>query len=482
MATTTDAIQANQDPTTAAAVASTPSCETTSNGVSKGALAGAIVGSIIGTAILAALAAWVLLRRSKSERRGFQRYEREDESTAAISKSDPSSRFLTAKTNNQNYPDGASENLLLSSRRLSKYTLEPADDESVIGRVLGVFDQVSLHVDNYYSHSQPVASLSSPAETARISAFDTPFLPAPLPALLENAKTRRTTITHALVRSLLLAIQPDSGTRGSLLPPLFTPGVRTLDGNDDQELSQATYTWRILTAYLSRHATPEATEENQARQEAAINAFVENFTSSFAPYADPVHSPEDRARHLRSVTTAAADLGRWLFGQPCAFDFVYSGATANGEVVVLPTIVKVLDERGQRLATKAVLCQATTAKRQGSRSWVLYQWRTTTIGRTSKSEILVLTDGHGVDKVINIAGEMTIVKSAAAAKIRGEISRHQRVHDWSTGISRSLFKSMVIHGVRSVIDKVYPFAKYREAYQRIQIGEHIGKVVIDITY
>lgn len=37
-------------------------------------------------------------------------------------------------------------------------------------------------------------------------------------------------------------------------------------------------------------------------------------------------------------------------------------------------------------------------------------------------EILALTGGQGVDKVIDIAGEKTIVKSAASAKIRGEIT------------------------------------------------------------
>jgi hypothetical protein len=354
---------------------------TKTTGVTKGALAGAIVGSIIGTAILAFLAAWLFIRRSQSSKRGgFQRYGKEDNNTAAINKSDQSSRFLPAEANknNQNFSDGASENLLLSSRSLSKYIPDPADDESVIGRVLGLFDQVSLHVDNYYSHTQPVASPSSPAESARISQFDSSSLPKSLSALLENPKTRRTTITHTLARSLLSAIQPQSATRGSLLPPLFTPGplasddqgtmvsyIQTIHPKSNPiiplELNQATYTWRILTAYLSRNATLEATEETQLRQEAAINAFVENFTSSFAPYADPSLSPEDGARHLRSVTTAAADLGRWLFGQPCAFDFVYPEATGNNEVVVLPAIVKVLDEKGQRLATKATLYQAVTA-------------------------------------------------------------------------------------------------------------------------
>ena len=38
------------------------------------------------------------------------------------------------------------------------------------------------------------------------------------------------------------------------------------------------------------------------------------------------------------------------------------------------------------------------------------------------SEILALTDGPGVDKIIDIAWEMTIQKSAAAARVRGEIA------------------------------------------------------------
>ncbi|GFF82104.1 zinc-type alcohol dehydrogenase-like protein C1773.06c [Aspergillus udagawae] len=119
-------------------------------------------------------------------------------------------------------------------------------------------------------------------------------------------------------------------------------------------------------------------------------------------------------------------------------------------------------------------------------------------------EILALTDGQGVDKVIDIAGEKTIVKSAASARIRGEIALVGSASGFGGGLSpvdilyrsliigsstigprtnlETLLKAMTMHGVRPVIDRVYPFAEYREAYQQIQSGEHIGKVVIDVAH
>ena len=40
---------------------------------------------------------------------------------------------------------------------------------------------------------------------------------------------------------------------------------------------------------------------------------------------------------------------------------------------------------------------------------------------------------------------------------------------------------MAMHEVRPIIDSVYPFAEYREAYRRIESGKHIGKVIINIA-
>jgi NADPH:quinone reductase-like Zn-dependent oxidoreductase len=118
-------------------------------------------------------------------------------------------------------------------------------------------------------------------------------------------------------------------------------------------------------------------------------------------------------------------------------------------------------------------------------------------------EILALTDGQGVDKVIDIAGEKTTVKSATSAKIRGEITLVGAVSGLGGGLPpvdilfrsliigastigprtnfEALLKAMAMHEMRPVIDRVYPFAEFREAYRHIESGKHVGKVVIDVT-
>lgn len=119
-------------------------------------------------------------------------------------------------------------------------------------------------------------------------------------------------------------------------------------------------------------------------------------------------------------------------------------------------------------------------------------------------EILNLTNGMGVDKVVDIAGEKTIVKSAASCRIGGEIAvvgftsgfggglapidilgRSLRVAGTAIGPRvnfEALLAAMAQHEVKPVIDRVYPFAQYREAYQRLASGSHVGKVVIDVAH
>lgn len=119
-------------------------------------------------------------------------------------------------------------------------------------------------------------------------------------------------------------------------------------------------------------------------------------------------------------------------------------------------------------------------------------------------EILELTKGTGVDKVIDIAGEKTIVKSAASCRIGGEIAqvgftsgvggglppidilaRSLRVAGTAIGPRtnfEALLAAMAQHEMKPVIDRVYPFAEYRDAYQRLASGNHVGKVVIDVAH
>ncbi|KAL4906221.1 hypothetical protein BDW74DRAFT_177240 [Aspergillus multicolor] len=118
-------------------------------------------------------------------------------------------------------------------------------------------------------------------------------------------------------------------------------------------------------------------------------------------------------------------------------------------------------------------------------------------------EILALTDGKGVDCVLDIAGEKTIVKSAAATRIGGVVvivgfasgfggglppidilSRNLTVTGSAVG-SRLEFEDMLAAMARRetkpVIDRVYPFAEYQEAYKRLESGQHVGKVVVQVA-
>ena len=117
-------------------------------------------------------------------------------------------------------------------------------------------------------------------------------------------------------------------------------------------------------------------------------------------------------------------------------------------------------------------------------------------------EILKLTDGKGVDKTVDIAGEKTIVKSAAATRKGGDVSLvgftsgfggglppidilSRWLHVAGTGIGpretfEALLAAMDQHQVHPVIDKVYPFAQFRDAYARLKSGEHVGKIVIEV--
>lgn len=45
----------------------------------------------------------------------------------------------------------------------------------------------------------------------------------------------------------------------------------------------------------------------------------------------------------------------------------------------------------------------------------------------------------------------------------------------------ALLCAMAAAEVRPVIDQVFPFAEYREAYRRLQSGNHVGKVIIDLA-
>ncbi|BCS21559.1 uncharacterized protein APUU_21991S [Aspergillus puulaauensis] len=324
-----------------------------SGGISDGALAGAIVGSIVGTALVTLLLAFLFFRRRQSK----PAKEVDDGAYAGAAarhrKSKSGSAFPLADIIPQP---------------------EPADDDTVRRRILTLVDQAGLHIDNYYVPGSMPAHLSA-EQSARLAVYSSTELPAPIETLLAQREVRRQTLKYALVRTILRAIIPGGNGTGELLPRAFAdmPVVEGRSGS-----SAAVFNWRMLTAHLhsqaSNNTTPTTTTTNSNSNRnskiqpsttitedspiQATESLAGQFTAAFNPYSFPSFTPEERISHLETLACSAADLGVWLFSQPCAFEFDWkTPGTSAGGISVVPRVLKVADEKGAPLVTPQVLVE-----------------------------------------------------------------------------------------------------------------------------
>jgi NADPH:quinone reductase-like Zn-dependent oxidoreductase len=112
-----------------------------------------------------------------------------------------------------------------------------------------------------------------------------------------------------------------------------------------------------------------------------------------------------------------------------------------------------------------------------------------------------LTNGRGVDHVVEVGGAGTLPRSMRAVRTGGTISligvlaegsevnptpvlmRHLRVQGIFVG-SRSMFENMLramaVRQMRPVIDRVFGFEELQQALEYMEAGEHIGKICLRI--
>ncbi|KAJ5655125.1 hypothetical protein N7490_002128 [Penicillium lividum] len=324
--------------------------------ISPGALAGAIVGAFAGGCILAFLMACFWLRdRKKSPPPSVK------ETSSVL---DSSILPKGPKQSTKNVPNGDLQNREASiigptPLDLSPFVAEAADDSTVCSRVQTFFDQVGLHVDNYYSRPESHRRLM-PEMVAQINEYDSSLFGTSLATLLSVCRSQRAIITHTLVHAILLAIQPKS-YGASLLPACYrlgpeASGIDIWNADDDR----AIFAWRMFTSYLYVKNSRTNPAQLEA-QEDSITRFANSINETFALYSDPQFNEGDRLAHMTSVTRAAVNLGIWLFSQPCSFEFHWPMNTpmAN-QAIVLPAVVKTCDENGVRMAVPQTLLEEFT--------------------------------------------------------------------------------------------------------------------------
>jgi NADPH:quinone reductase-like Zn-dependent oxidoreductase len=115
-------------------------------------------------------------------------------------------------------------------------------------------------------------------------------------------------------------------------------------------------------------------------------------------------------------------------------------------------------------------------------------------------QVLALTGGRGVDHVVEVGGAGTLPRSIEATRLGGNIHligvltggeinptpmmrktlTIRGIYVGSRQMFEALNRSIELHQVKPVIDKVFEFAEAKAAYHHLKGQSHVGKVVIRI--
>lgn len=116
-----------------------------------------------------------------------------------------------------------------------------------------------------------------------------------------------------------------------------------------------------------------------------------------------------------------------------------------------------------------------------------------------QEEVLRLTDGRGVDHVVEVGGRGTVERSIASTAVGGQIHMVGPISvsalgPWSLTPWKTIRGLMVgsradheamnrmveFHQIQPLIAKVFPFDHVVDAYRYLQSAAHMGKVVIEL--
>jgi len=107
-----------------------------------------------------------------------------------------------------------------------------------------------------------------------------------------------------------------------------------------------------------------------------------------------------------------------------------------------------------------------------------------------EKQVLALTNGIGVDHVVEVGGAKTLGQSVMATRHAGSIGligvltmgefNPLMIYCGSKFMLENLNRALIANDVKSVVDKVYEFEDARQAYHDMEKAKHFGKLVIKI--
>lgn len=109
---------------------------------------------------------------------------------------------------------------------LDRLLPQEADDSTVRKKASTLFDQVELHVENYY---RDVKVSITPAMERELSRFSSPHLSEPLVAFLNSTSRPRQLIKHSLAFHVISLTLATGESSRSLVPPEIVEMVKTVN-------------------------------------------------------------------------------------------------------------------------------------------------------------------------------------------------------------------------------------------------------------
>ena len=290
------------------------------------------------------------------------------------------------------------------------------------------------------------------------------------------------TVKHGGARGARLPLIPLSDGAGEVVE--IGPGVSRVQPGD-----------RVMGIFMQ---TWLAGEPTQAHTQSALGGAIDGML------AEQVVLHEDGLVHVPDYLSyeEAATL-------PCAAVTAWQGLMTKGGMQAGDTIL-VLGTGGVSVfalqfaaiaGAKTIITSSSDAKLERAKQLGAVECINYKATPNWEQRVLELTDGVGVDHVVEVGGVGTLEKSLQAVRIGGTVSligvltgagtmdpmailrksvRMQGIYVGSRAMFEAMNRAMSLHSLRPVIDRAFPFKEAREALSYMESAAHFGKIVVTL--
>ena len=290
------------------------------------------------------------------------------------------------------------------------------------------------------------------------------------------------TVKHGGARAVRVPLIPLSDGAGEVVE--VGPGVSRVKPGD-----------RVMGIFMQ---TWLAGEPTQAHAESALGGAIDGMLAEHVVLHEDglVHVP-DYLPYEEAATLPCAALTAWQGLM------TKGGLQAGDTILVLGTGgVSIFALQFAAIAgAKTIITSSSDAKLEQARRLGAAECINYKATPDWEKRVLELTDGVGVDHVVEVGGVGTLEKSLQAARIGGTVSligvltgsgavdpmailrksiRMQGIYVGSRAMFEAMNRALSMHTVRPVIDRAFPFEESREALSYMESAAHFGKIVVTL--